>query len=76
MFFVTNASSFPRAMNTPKTRVVENQHLNKKVILLGLTESKPECWENLETDVIDQLLHTIKSLIKKLGENGQNWNTL
>ena len=69
MFFVTNASSFPRAMNTPKTRVVENQHLNKKVILLGLTESKPECWENLETDVIDQLYvayHKISD--KKIGE--------
>lgn len=59
MFFVTNASSFPRAMNTPKTRVIENHHLNKKVVQLGLIESKPECCKNLETDVIDQLLHTI-----------------
>lgn len=74
MFFVTNASSFPRAMNTPKTRVMENHHLNKKaVILRGLTESKPECCENLEADVIDQLLYTVLIYEKeKLGENGKN----
>ena len=73
MFFVTNASSFPRAMNTPKTRVMENHPLNKKVILRGLTESKPECCENLETDVIDQLLYTVLIYEKeKSGENDKN----
>lgn len=52
---------------------MENHHLNKKVILCGLTESKPECCENLEADVIDQLLYTVLIYEKeKLGENGKN----
>lgn len=52
---------------------MENHHLNKKVILRGLTESKPECCENLEADVIDQLLYTVLIYEKeKLGENGKN----
>lgn len=32
---------------------MENYYLNKKVILCGLIESKFECCENLEVDVID-----------------------